>query len=84
MIYKGLLGEWLSQMSAKHRTVVQFNYKPLNGEVSMENDIRKLKNPYVNQYVAPIGYHFMRGSVNYGRIAWFSNVDGITIEKDET
>lgn len=49
----------------------------------MENDIRKLKNPYVNQYVAPIGYHFMRGSVNYGRIAWFSNVDGITIEKDE-
>lgn len=49
----------------------------------MKNDISKLKNPYVNQYVAPIGYHFMRRGVNYGRIAWFSNVDGITIEKDE-
>ena len=50
----------------------------------MKNDITKLKNPYVNQYVAPIGYHFMRSGINYGRIVWFSNVDGVTIEKDET
>lgn len=49
----------------------------------MKNDIIKLKNPYVNQYVAPQGYHFERDGVNYGRIAWFSNVNGITIEKDE-
>lgn len=46
-------------------------------------DYKLYKNPYVNQYVAPIGYHFMRGGVNYGRIAWFSSVDGITIEKDD-
>lgn len=49
----------------------------------MKNDIIKLKNPYVNQYVAPQGYHFEREGVNYGRIAWFSNVDCVTIEKDE-
>ncbi len=53
----------------------------------MKNNIEKLKNPfmtnYVNQYVAPLGYHFMRSGINYGRIAWFSNVDGVTIEKDE-
>lgn len=59
-----------------------------NSEVRMKNNIEKLKNPfvyhYVNQYVAPIGYHFMRSGINYGRIAWFSNVDGVTIEKDET
>ena len=52
------------------------------------NSIGMYRVPYDNngcyQFVAPIGYHFMRGSVNYGRIAWFSNVDGITIEKDET
>lgn len=75
-------------MSAKHRTVVQFDYKPPISEVSMENNIKQYKNPlvlgYVGQYVAPFGYHFERNSVNYGRIAWFSNVDGITIEKDET
>lgn len=71
-------------MSAKHRTVVQFGYKPPISEVSMENKIKQYKNPYVNQYVAPFGYHFERFGVNYGRIAWFSNVDGITIEKDET
>lgn len=53
------------------------------GELKMENDIRKYKNPYVQQYVAPFGYHFSRNGVNYGRIAWFSNVNGITIEKDE-
>ena len=49
----------------------------------MKNDISKLKNPYVNQYVAPLNYHFERSGINYGRIAWFSNVDGVTIEKDE-
>ena len=53
----------------------------------MMNNIRQYKNPftygYVQQYVAPYGYHFVRGGVNYGRIAWFSNVDGITIEKDD-
>lgn len=53
----------------------------------MKNKISELKNPfvyhYVSQYVAPIGYHFMRSGINYGRIAWFSNVDGVTIEKDE-
>lgn len=47
-------------------------------------DIKQYKNPYVQQYVAPLGYHFQRDRVNYGRIAWFSNVNGITIEKDET
>lgn len=46
-------------------------------------EINNLKNPYVNQYVCPLGYHFMRSGINYGRIAWFSNVDGVTIEKDE-
>lgn len=49
-------------------------------------DVKEYKNPliygYVNQYVAPFGYHFSRGGVNYGRIAWFSNVNGVTIEKD--
>ena len=50
---------------------------------SEEISMNQYKNPYVNQYVAPFGYHFMRGGVNYGRIAWFSNVDGVTIEKDE-
>ena len=50
----------------------------------MKNKIKELKNPYVNQYVAPYGYHFMRSGINYGRIAWFSSVDGVTIEKDET
>lgn len=49
----------------------------------MKNNIKEMKNPYVNQYVAPLGYHFMRSGINYGRIAWFSNVDGVTIEKDE-
>ena len=47
----------------------------------MEN-LQKYKNPYVQQYVAPLGYHFERNNINYGRIAWFSNVNGITIEKD--
>ena len=49
----------------------------------MKYDISKYKNPYVQQYVAPLGYHFMRSGINFGRIAWFSNVNGITIEKDE-
>lgn len=51
--------------------------------MKMKNNINQYKNPYVNQYVAPIGYHFERDGINYGRIAWFSNVNGITIEKDE-
>ena len=46
------------------------------------NNVIQCKNPYVNQYVCPLGYHFERDGVNYGRIAWFSNVNGITIEKD--
>lgn len=49
----------------------------------MKNIIKQYKNPYVNQYVCPEGYHFERDGVNYGRIAWFSNVNGITIEKNE-
>lgn len=49
----------------------------------MMNNITQYKNPYVNQYVAPYGYHFERDGVNYGRIMWMSNVNGITIEKDE-
>lgn len=49
----------------------------------MVNKLYQYKNPYVNQYVAPDGYHFERNGVNYGRIMWMSNVDGITIEKDE-
>ena len=63
--------------------MVRIHYLPLNSEVSMENNIKQYKNPYVNQYVAPLGYHFERSGINYGRIAWFSNVDGVTIEKDE-
>lgn len=47
------------------------------------NNINLYKNPYVQQYVAPEGYHFERDGVSYGRIMWISNVDGITIEKDE-
>ena len=54
-----------------------------NSEVIMKYDISKYKNPYVQQYVAPYGYHFERSGINFGRIAWFSNVNGITIEKDE-
>ena len=48
----------------------------------MEN-IKQYKNPYFQQYVAPLGYHFTRNNINYGRIVWLSNVDGFTIEKDE-
>ena len=48
-----------------------------------EIGIKNYKNPYVDQYVAPYGYHFERNGVNYGRVAWFSNVNGITIEKDD-
>ena len=47
------------------------------------NNILQYKNPYVNQYIAPQGYHFERDNINYGRIAWFSNVNGITIVEDE-
>lgn len=50
--------------------------------VSMSN-IAQYKNPYVQQYVAPFGYHFQRGDINFGRVMWMSNVDGITVEKDE-
>lgn len=50
----------------------------------MKNNITKYKNPYVQQYVAPFGYHFERNGVSYGRVMWMSNVEGITIEKDET
>ena len=51
----------------------------------MNNDISQYKNPYkdVKQYVAPEGYHFTRNGINYGRIMWMSNVDGIILEKDE-
>ena len=49
----------------------------------MKNNIAQYKNPYVNQYVCPEGYHFERDGINYGRIAWFSNVNGIIIVKDE-
>lgn len=49
--------------------------------------IDNFKNPftsgYVQQYVCPEGYHFQRGEINYGRVVWLSNVEGITIEKDE-
>lgn len=47
------------------------------------NNITQYKNPYVSQYTAPYGYHFERDGINYGRIAWFSNVNGITIVEDE-
>ena len=47
------------------------------------NSILQYKNPYVNQYIAPQGYHFERDNINYGRIAWFSNVNGITIVEDK-
>jgi len=47
------------------------------------NNIKQYKNPYVQQYVAPFGYHFERDGVNYGRVMWMSNVDGIIIVEDE-
>lgn len=46
--------------------------------------IKQYKNPMCNQYVAPWGYHFVYDGQNQGRIIWRSNVDGVTIEKDET
>ena len=52
-------------------------------QMKMMNNILQYKNPYVQQYVAPYGYHFERDGVNYGRIMWMSNVDGIIIVKDE-
>lgn len=51
--------------------------------MTMKNNITQYKNPYVSQYTAPYGYHFERDGINYGRIAWFSNVNGIIIVKDE-
>ena len=48
----------------------------------MNQYINPLVHGYVKQYVAPFGYHFERSGINYGRIAWFSNVNGVTIEKD--
>ena len=51
--------------------------------MKMMNNILQYKNPYVQQYVAPYGYHFERDGVNYGRIMWMSNVDGIIIVEDE-
>lgn len=50
---------------------------------SEKMSVKQYKNPYTYQYVAPYGYHFVRSGINYGRVAWFSNVDGVTIEKDE-
>lgn len=47
------------------------------------NNINQYKNPISNQYVCPDGYHFQRDNINYGRIAWLSNTNGITVEKDE-
>lgn len=47
------------------------------------NNIKQYKNPYVQQYVAPYRCHFERDGVNYGRIMWMSNVDGIIIVEDE-
>ena len=48
----------------------------------MENLKQYKKNPYVQQYICPDGYHFERNGVNYGKVIWMSNVDGVTIEKD--
>jgi len=48
-----------------------------------KDNILQYKNPYVQQYVAPYRCHFERDGVNYGRIAWLSNVDGIIIVEDE-
>ena len=58
-------------------------YRRMKYQWKMKNNITQYKNPYVSQYTAPYGYHFERDGINYGRIAWFSNVNGITIEKDE-
>lgn len=51
----------------------------------MNNDISQYKNPYkdVHQYVAPEGWHFERSGINYGRIMWMSNVEGIILVKDD-
>lgn len=70
-------------MSAKHRTVVQFDYKPPISEVSMENNIKQYKNPYDNQYVAPDYYCFYNSDgERLGKIIWVNNTDGIYIDKD--
>ena len=50
----------------------------------MGNEVKECKNPYWNQYVAPWGWHFVYDGQNQGRIIWRNNVDGYTIEKDET
>ena len=55
----------------------------ITSKYSEKMSVKQYKNPYTYQYVAPFGYHFVRSGINYGRIAWFSNVDGVTIEKDE-
>ena len=48
-----------------------------------KDNITQYKNPYVQQYVAPYRCHFERDGVNYGRVMWMSNVDGIIIVEDE-
>ena len=48
-----------------------------------KDNILQYKNPYVQQYVAPYRCHFERDGVNYGRVMWMSNVDGIIIVEDE-
>lgn len=43
------------------------------------------KCPWDNQYVAPQGYSFYRGTERLGRIVWLRNheVEGIYVDKDE-
>lgn len=71
-------------MSAKHRTVVQFDYKPPISEVSiMGNGIGIYKNPWCNQYVCPEGYAFFYNGINQGRIIWTASPEGYYVDKDE-
>jgi len=51
----------------------------MNGEAI---GIKVLKNPYVNQYVAPYRYCFFDSEGRkLGRIIWTNKVDGIYIDK---
>lgn len=51
----------------------------------MKNNIKQYKNPYVNQYIAPLGYHFERDNQSLGRIIWrrLNEIDGIYVKKDD-
>ena len=53
--------------------------------MKMKNNIKQYKNPYVNQYTCPDGYHFERDNQSLGRIIWrrLNEIDGIYVKKDD-